>query len=808
MAKIKENDKRFSISISGDRLRAERNDFVIDLRKKELENNTALKKDKKKKLNNKKPSTSFWKSSRVMSSLPFFFKPDKVNYHGIFLDKRAEELRDKFSDFEAKHFRTSLFGKISLFFLVLFLIFLPFKILAFYQVIDLPKLKNNISNNSHLAINDLISAASAASRLDLKLASSDFSGATIHFLQAENDLKNIDDSLLQLAGLFGNQEMKLAASGKKFLQAGALASSMGKHLSLAIDGIFSKQDPKESLKIFSDEGKKALSYSKDLSKVLADIDPKVLPEEYRQQFLDLRQKAFAVDEILREIIPKANKFGELLGVQRNQRYLLIFQNNTEMRGSGGFMGSYALVDFSGGKIKNLEIPGGGTYDTKGGLKEFIKSPVALRLIAPRWYFWDSNWFPDWALSAQNIRLFYEKSGGPTVDGVIAFTPDIISNLLEITGPIDMTQDYGVIIDANNFYELTQQITEKDNLVRDGDLSVDDFVATATSSLEKANSAIEVKQDLDRNINNKPKKIIGDLTAKILVVLPDKIDRNNIVKIISLVESSLSSKQLMFNFSNQDLQAEMEKRNWAGRQENTSGDYLMVVNTNISGGKSDYKMEEKIEQITEIKEDGEIINTVKITRKHNGVKGEKLFGMKNVDWLRIYVPEGSKLISATGFKAPDSTLFKRAQADWGEIPLLANGEGSAEIVNGTMIYQENKKTVFANWLITDPGSESVVELKYSLAKKIAFPKKDLLGWKDDFYHLIFGENEKLSTYSLLVQKQPGAKPSSYTSVLKLDSQQYINIWSYPEESKINSSGWKKDSLLDQDLSFGAILKGNN
>ena len=803
MSKSKKQNKKFSLSVSLDQLRSEDAGFVIDLRKKEPLHLSAVSLPKKKK------NKASWKSERVVSSLPFFFKPlTKHHYQNVFLDQRAEEIRDSFSAFEKKCFKHTFRGRaISLFFALL-IIFIPLKLLAYYKIFDPQALKERITANSHLAINDLMSAASAASQLDLKLASNDFSGAAGHFLQAENDLKNIDESLLQLAALSGNEELRLAASGKKFLQAGILASTMGEHLTKAIDALLSQNKPQDSLKNFSKEGKIVLENSKELSRILEDIDPQALPEKYRQQFLDLKQQALALNELLAEVISKTDQFGKLFGVSRNQRYLLIFQNNTEMRGGGGFMGSYALIDFSGGKIKNLEIPGGGTYDTKGGLTAFIKSPEALRLIAPRWFFWDANWFPDWALSAENIRWFYEKSGGPTVDGVIAFTPDIIAGLLEITGPIDLTKEYGVVIDSQNFYELTQQIAEKDNLVKDGHLSADDF-KSIESTAEAAKTAIEIKQDLERNKGKKPKKIIGDLTAKILIELPKKVDRENLVKLLKLLEKSLSQKQLMFNFSDPELQAEVEKYNWAGRQEEVSGDYLMVAHTNISGGKSDYKMTEKIEQSTNISADGKIINTVRITRRHNGVKGEKLFGMKNVDWLRIYVPEGSKLISASGFKAPTSTLFKTADNSWESRPIISQGEGRAQkTVDGTMIYNENGKTVFANWLITDPGSENIVEFTYFLPQKLTFANQQLANWSEKLLYFIFGETEKLTSYSLLIQKQPGAKPSEFSSILKVDNQQFTNLWTYPEQEKIDASGWQQSGLLDADQSFGAILKFNH
>ncbi len=804
MSKPNRKNKKFSLSVSLDQVQSEHSGFLIDLRKKEEKQREAQKKISK----NKNQNILFWKAKRITSSLPFFFKPLTRYFRGgIFLDCREEELRDRLGAFEKKVFKRTFLGRLSSFLLVLLVIFIPLKLLAYYKLFDPQILKERISANSHLAVNDLMSAAFAASKMDMKTASNDFSGAVGHFLQAEGDLKNIDESLLQLAALSGNKELQLAANGKKFLSAGVVASSLGQHLSLAFDSLFSKGDSKDSLRVFIKEGNKSLEYSRELSKILSEINPESLPDEYRQRFLDLKKSALALDEALTEIIPMVDELGKLLGVDRDQRYLLIFQNNTELRGGGGFMGSYALIDFSGGKVKNLEIPGGGTYDTKGGLTTFVKSPAALRLIAPRWFFWDANWFPDWSLSADNIRWFYEKSGGPTVDGVIAFTPDIISGLLEITGPIDLTNEYGVVVDANNFYEITQQITEKDNLVKDGQLSAESFKKASSTPEIKKKTAIEIKQDLERNQGKKPKKIIGDLTAKILTELPKKVDRANIAKLLSLFDQSLSKKQLMFNFSNPELQAEAESRNWAGRQEKTSGDYLMVVNSNISGGKSDYKISEKIEQTTEIKIDGKIINTVKITRKHNGIKGEKLFGMKNVDWLRIYVPQGSRLISSSGFEAPSDDLFKSVEENWSSRPVISEGEDQAfREENGTMVYDENGKTVFANWLMVDPGTEVSVEFSYYLPFNLTFPQEES-DWRSKLSRFVLGETEKLTSYSLLVQKQPGAKASEYSGRLILDDAQLNNVWVYPEEKNLNRSGWLQNISLDQDRSFGALIKNN-
>ena len=75
------------------------------------------------------------------------------------------------------------------------------------------------------------------------------------------------------------------------------------------------------------------------------------------------------------------------------------------------------------------------------------------------------------------------------------------------------------------------------------------------------------------------------------------------------------------------------------------------------------------------------------------------------------------------------------------------------------------------------------------------------------HFIFGETDQLTSYSLLMQKQPGAKPAEFSSILKIDNQKFFNIWTYPEQQTVDASGWQQSGLLDSDRSFGAILKNN-
>lgn len=687
---------------------------------------------------------------------------------------------------------------------LLLIIIAPFKIMAYFQLWDLSALESKIIKRSESAINNLMAAADSVSHQDFKGADSEFQAAGANFLAAQEDLGQINDSLLSLASLSSDPKIRLAAESKKFLTAGAIASSLGRNLVLATDSLFNgdKTDFAKTLDNFLSYGDLAVSDAQKLKTQINEIDPANLPDAYRTKFTTLAKQAGLLTDNLSNFVATGEKLKEVLGLSRDKRYLLVFQNNSELRASGGFIGSYALIDFRDGKIRNLEVPGGGSYDTEGGMKVSVAAPEPLWLVSPAWHFWDANWWPDWPTTAQNLMWFYEKSDGPSVDGVIGITPTVVERLLEITGPIDLTAEYGLTIDSNNFWETVQKITEQKNLAKTNPASVSHL---PESSLP-VQSSLPLQQGLEVNSANKPKKIIGDLMAKILEVLPQKLNQKNLLKIIAVFEENMSEKQILLYFTDPTLQSEVASHNWAGEVKKTDKDYLMVVNTNIAGQKSDRLMSEKIDQSSVASSDGTIINTVTITRTHTGLKNEPLTGVRNVDWLRVYVPEGSELLSAEGFQAPDPEYLRDKPDASAQILPALTAERAARVdqTSGTKIYNENDKTVFANWLMVDPGQTAVVTIKYRLPFNL-LTKVNSDSWLERLNSWLNPEAQKLIPYSLLVQKQPGAKPSAFTSRLVTPTGLKI-FWRYPEDLA-GSQGWEIKADLDGDKYWSVLMEDN-
>jgi len=702
--------------------------------------------------------------------------------------------------------RTNNFYKSSVwaFILILLFIILPFQLALYWPLGNLSEFVNKISNRSELAINNLLTAANSASQRNFKNADSEFQAAGANFLAAQEDLSRINSSILSLATLSDNPKFKLAAESKKFLQAGTLASSLGSNLVLAADSLFNgnQEDFSASLDNFLLYGQQAGADATSLKKCLDDINLTNLPEAYHAKFLTLKNQSTALSDNLSGLVATAKKLKEVLGLSGDKRYLVVFQNNAELRASGGFLGSYALIDLRDGKIRNLEVPGGGAYDTEGGLKVRVAAPEPLWLVNTLWHFWDANWWPDWPTTAQNLMWFYSKSDGPSVDGVISVTPTVIEDLLKITGPIDLNLEYGLTINSDNFWQTVQMITEQSNLAVENPVAV---AGLPTSSLVVVTD-LPLQQNLDTNPDNKPKKIIGDLLVKILEILPQKLTPDNLVNIIELLDNNLAGKQILMYFNDPILQSAASDRNWAGVVADTDKDYLLVVNTNIAGQKTDRLIQEDVAHLSEVAADGTIINTVKITRRHSGVKGTVLTGVRNVDWLRVYVPAGSELLSSSGWRVPDAKyLQNRPDTGMSLSPrLVAENAAKIDMNSGTKIYQENNKTVFANWLMLDPGETATVSITYRLPFNF-FDSSVSDNWLKRLNAWLNPKALKLFPYSLLVQKQPGASADNFSSRLILPDTDTI-FWRYPADMR-DATGWSINSSLSRDRYWSVLVQKN-
>lgn len=633
-----------------------------------------------------------------------------------------------------------------------FLLVLP--IHAMQQVGSLKNEQEQLRFVGATALQNLVRGSNDLRESDFALAKDDFARASTNFASAKEQME-------ALSGILGTILRALPASGAKLSTADALISA-GDRLSTtaalfseALEQLNQVEDHStitklDLLTLYLERMQPLLT---EASQSLTDLDPNLLPSEAEDAVTLIQSTLPSLSASVNQFLALNHQLRTMLGGDGPMRYLVLFQNNTEIRPTGGFIGSYAELTLENGAISEMHVPGGGSYDLQGSLSDFVEAPYALSLLNPRFEFQDANWFPDFSESAQKLLSFYDHAGGPTVDGVLSVNATFVADLLSLLGPVEM-DSYGRTITTDNFLAETQKIVELES---------------------------------DKTLN-KPKQFIADLAPKLLERVTGAAPQD-FLALLQNVGNGLSERDIQLYFTNPELQQTVQTLGWAGKLGQTTGDYLMVVNTNVGGGKTDQLINEQVRQNIEINDDGSVVDTVTITRTHNGNPHDPLGGVNNVNYLRLFVPSGSVLLSASGdFTPPSASLFETSDLPLTKDPDLERLETAVgrDQTSGTDIGTASGKTTFGNWTQTKPGQTSTVRFRYQLPFKV----KPNDGWIATLKHLSGAVNT--SEYNLLVQKQSGLS-NRQTTVTVFPPDSLSSIWSSDEA--LTQSGVTFDGSTD-------------
>ncbi|MCL5794985.1 MAG: DUF4012 domain-containing protein [Patescibacteria group bacterium] len=341
------------------------------------------------------------------------------------------------------------------------------------------------------------------------------------------------------------------------------------------------------------------------------------------------------------------------------KYLILFQNNNELRASGGFIGSFAVIETNSGKVKNI------SFDTNIYKRDWqftqtndVEPPGVLKNFCPdgKWQMRDSNWAVDYPEAAQKVAWFYQQEGGTPVDGVIAIDATFFEEILKIIGPIKLPE-YNTTITSEDFFPDIQYKIEKEYYS------------------DPRNIAIY-----------EPKSILKDLAKNILPAFENK---KNYYPMIKSIYSNLAHKHIMLYFSNKNAQDFALEKNWAGQIITTEGqDYLHINYSNLGANKSSLKVEEEVRVQTN-KQNGALVDNVRIIRTHKGTNdwpdGE------NRSYARILVPQGTKILS-----------------------IAVDGQ---DVLKDIEVSNVNNKTQFAFWIKIKPGTSKITEISYQLPENI-------------------------------------------------------------------------------------------
>ncbi|MBI4130115.1 DUF4012 domain-containing protein [Candidatus Roizmanbacteria bacterium] len=307
----------------------------------------------------------------------------------------------------------------------------------------------------------------------------------------------------------------------------------------------------------------------------------------------------------------------LLPSEGEKKYVLLLQNNFELRPTGGFIGSFAILTVTKGRIADITIHD--VYEADGQLKGKVDPPVPIEryLHQPNWYLRDSNWNPDFAFSANQAEWFLQKELGKQFDGVFAIDLYFLQYLLRALGGV-YVPDYQASVTADDFF-LKLQADHQEEFFP-GSSKKRDLITALVSALRIT------------------------FTEGKLPPLP----------LLKALYQSLEEKHLLFYLHDTNVQNRIEQLGWGGRlvtpaTQTTAAnpyvhDYTMLVESNVGVNKVNYQIRRELFTTITLSEQL-LTHTVLLYYKNESGKNDSLFSGRYANYLRILIPTDAQLSQA-------------------------------------------------------------------------------------------------------------------------------------------------------------------
>jgi sortase (surface protein transpeptidase) len=366
---------------------------------------------------------------------------------------------------------------------------------------------------------------------------------------------------------------------------------------------------------------------------LQAVDLAALDERTRSVALPMRQRlpqATARLSLLADV-------PALVGLDGPRRYLVLGQNNDELRPTGGFIGTVGILVVDDGKVSAQEYGSSFRFNLPADRQVPPPAPLHRYMDAAYWQLQESNWAPDFPTAARQALYFYSQLHPEPVDGVLALDQDMIALLLRATGPVQVT-DYGETVTHDNVRERIDHYVHE--------------VGGATETQRKAFVSA----------------LFGQVMQRLQALPPERAGA-----LVTALEAGLRDQHAQIWTSDEHVQATLAELGWDGRMLTAPADYLYVVSANVGANKVNRAVEQSVNYEIRPSDDGRLVAHLRLVLRnnHNADPGPYRTAEYR-DYLRVYVPPASDLIDASGFDDQPTTALECGRTVFGGLVVVEPG----------------------------------------------------------------------------------------------------------------------------------------
>jgi len=438
---------------------------------------------------------------------------------------------------------------------------------------------------------------------------------------------------------------------------------------------------------------------------------------------------------------------QFLGASAPRTYLILVQNEDEIRATGGFISAVAQVTVDRGKLVELGFLDSYLVDDFSKPYPDPPAPLTKYMLSELWLFRDSNWSPDYPTSARCAINLYAIGQGVMADGAIAIDQHAVRALIGALGPLHVKG-------------VSEPVTGEGviHIVREG-WNLDEQTSDGWWSRRKDSMAAVLTAVADR--------------------VQEGIGQADLARLAIAALDVLEEKHLLVYVRDVEAASVVADVGWDGALAQGEGDALMVVDTNVGFNKANPLIRQEIEYAVDLSGPDEPYATLTVTHTHTlqrsdvECRHESVYGSSYQDmmercywsYMRVYVPLGASLVRATPHEVPAESL-------------ISERASPAHVSVGP---PELGREVFATLLLVRPAEAVKTVFEYALPSRVI---------------RVQGEQ---SAYCLGVQKQPGTRgiPIRVQIVLPPGARQVV---SDPAPAETSASELVFSGTLDRDWSL--------
>ena len=367
----------------------------------------------------------------------------------------------------------------------------------------------------------------------------------------------------------------------------------------------------------------------------------------------------------RQVIVLFSNLPKILGVGQSKTYLVLFQNNMELRPTGGFIGSYGLLTFDDGRLSDMVVSD--VYSADGQLNGHVEPPAPIKkyLNEANWWLRDSNWDPDFPTSAKRAEWFLDKEISKEVDGVVAIDLSPVKDILKYTGPIFLS-DFNMNITSDNLYTNTQAEAQ------------DNFFP---GSRAKASFLTALSRNLISDIG--------------------KLNTQQKIGVLKSLYLALVQRHFQIFLHDDASQAAIAALGWNGSVsypdcgQGCYPDLIGVVEANLGDNKANYFIQRQTSLQVDLKP-GEIDRKLILTLKDSANQALGPSGVYKV-YIRLLIPADSELTRISAINGQNQVNLS---------PEISVTEGRQEVGVWVQVLNGDTRSFIFDWKnIISPGSYS-------------------------------------------------------------------------------------------------------